>query len=136
MKALGTYTYVDEFDSKVVVEYSGKDKKQASMNINIDFDDLYSYFYSLYYEKYNANPSGLEWEMYQVSTLGDIADTVEEASRIDAETVWEMVEIFNSCSVDMQVEILFCLTDVVARHKKNSEENMLAKKLIDSLYSV
>lgn len=136
MKALGTYTYVDEFDSKVVVEYSGKDKKQASMNINVDFDDLYSYFYSLYYEKYNANPSDLEWEMYQVSTLGDIADIVEEASRIDAETVWEMVEIFNSCSVDMQVEILFCLTDVVARHKKNSEENMLARKLIDSLYAV
>ena len=136
MKALGTYTYVDEFDRKVVVEYSGKDKKQASMNINVDFDDLYSYFYSLYYEKYNANPSDLEWEMYQVSTLGDIADIVEEASRIDAETVWEMVEIFNSCSVDMQVEILFCLTDVVARHKKNSEENMLARKLIDSLYAV
>lgn len=56
--------YVDEFDSKVVVEYSGKDEKQASMNINIDFDDLYNYFYPLYYEKYNANPSNLEWEMY------------------------------------------------------------------------
>lgn len=129
-------TYADEFDNQVIVEYSGKDEKQASMNINIDFDDLYNYFYPLYYEKYNANPSDLEWEMYQVSTLGDIADIVEEASKIDAEVVWEMVEIFNSCSVDMQVEILFCLTDVVARHKKNSEENMLAKKLIDSLYSV
>lgn len=129
-------TYADEFDNQVIVEYSGEDEKQASMNINIDFDDLYNYFYPLYYEKYNANPSDLEWEMYQVSTLGDIADIVEEASKIDTETVWEMVEIFNSCSVDMQVEILFCLTDVVARHKKNSEENMLAKKLIDSLYSV
>lgn len=136
MKALGTYTYVDEFDSKVVVEYSGKDKKQASMNIDVDFDDLYNYFYSLYYEKYNANPSNLEWEMYQVSTLGDIAGIVEEASRIDAEVVWEMVEIFNSCSVDMQVEIIFSCADVVARHKKNSEENMLARKLIDKLDAV
>lgn len=134
MKALNAY--VDEFDNQVIVECFGEDGKQASMNINVDFDDLYSYFYSLYYDKYNANPSDLEWEMYQVSSLGDIADIVEEASRIDTETVWEMVKIFNSCSVDMQVEILFCLTDVVARHKKNSEENMLAKKLIDSLYSV
>ena len=134
MKALNAY--VDEFDNQVIVECFGEDGKQASMNINVDFDDLYSYFYSLYYDKYNANPSDLEWEMYQVSSLGDIADIVEEASKIDAEVVWEMVEIFNSCSVDMQVEILFCLTDVVARHKKNSEENMLAKKLIDSLYSV
>ena len=130
------HTYVDEFDNKIVVECFGEDKKQTYMDIDVDFDDLYNYFYSLYYEKYNANPSNLEWEMYQISTLGDIADVVEEASRIDAEVVWEMVEIFNSCSVDMQVEILFCLTDVVARHKKNSEENMLAKKLIDSLYSV
>lgn len=134
MKALNAY--VDEFDNQVIVECFGEDGKQASMNINIDFDDLYSYFYSLYYDKYNANPSDLEWEMYQVSTLGDIADIVEEASRINAEVVWEMVEIFNSCSVDMQVEILFCFTDVVAKHKKNSEENMLAKRLIDSLYSV
>lgn len=75
-------------------------------------------------------------DVHQVSTLGDIADIVEEASRIDAEVVWEMVEIFNSCSVDMQVEILFCLTDVVARHKKSSEENMLARKLIDKLDAV
>ena len=80
-------TYADEFDNQVIVEYSGKDEKQASMNINIDFDDLYNYFYPLYYEKYNANPSYLEWEMYQVSTLGDIADIVEEASKIDTETV-------------------------------------------------
>ena len=134
MKALNAY--VDEFDNQVIVECFGEDGKQASMNINVDFDDLYSYFYSLYYDKYNANPSDLEWEMYQVSSLGDIADIVEEASRIDTETVWEMVKIFNSCSVDMQVEILFCLTDVVARHKKNSEENMLAKKLIDKLDAV
>lgn len=130
------HTYVDEFDNKIVVECFGEDKKQTYMDIDVDFDDLYNYFYSLYYEKYNANPSNLEWEMYQVSSLGDIADMVEEASRIDAEVVWEMIKIFNSCSVDMQVEILFCLTDVVARHKKNSEENMLARKLIDSLYAV
>lgn len=130
------HTYADEFDNQVIVEYSGKDEKQASMNINIDFDDLYNYFYPLYYEKYNANPSDLEWEMYQVSTLGDIADIVEEASKIDAEVVWEMVEIFNSCSVDMQVEILFSLTDAVARHKKNSEENVLARSLIDKLDAV
>ena len=74
--------------------------------------------------------------MYQVSTLGDIADIVEEASRIDAEVVWEMVEIFNSCSVDMQVEIIFSCADVVARYKKSSEENMLARKLIDKLDAV
>ena len=130
------HAYVDEFDNKVVVECFGEDKKQTYMDIDVDFDDLYNYFYSLYYEKYNANPSNLEWEMYQVSTLGDIADMVEEASRIDAATVWEMVEIFNSCSVDMQVEIIFSCADVVARHKKSSEENMLARKLIDKLDAV
>lgn len=80
--------------------------------------------------------SNLEWEMYQVSTLGDIAGMVEEASRIDAETVWEMVKLFNSCSVDMQVEILFSCSDVVARRKKSSEENVLARKLIDKLDAV
>lgn len=130
------HTYVDEFDNKVVVECFGEDKKQTYMDIDVDFDDLYNYFYSLYYEKYNANPSNLEWEMYQVSTLGDIAGIVEEASRIDAATVWEMVEIFNSCSVDMQVEIIFSCADVVARYKKSSEENMLARKLIDKLDAV
>lgn len=130
------HTYVDEFDNKVVVEYPGEDEKQASMSIHIDFDDLYNYSYSLYYEKYTANPSNLEWEMYQISSLGDIAGIVEEASRIDAEVVWEMVEIFNGCSIDMQVEILFSCADVVARHKKSSEENTLARKLIDKLDAV
>lgn len=127
------HTYVDEFDSRIVVEYPGEDEKQAYMDIDVDFDDLYNYFYSLYYEKYNANPSNLEWEMYQISTLGDIAGIVEEASRIDAETVWGMIKIFNSCSVDMQVEIIFSCADAVARHKKSSEENTLARKLIDKL---
>lgn len=130
------HTYVDEFDSRIVVEYPGEDEKQAYMDIDVDFDDLYNYFYSLYYEKYKANPSNLEWEMYQVSTLGDIADIVEEASRIDAETVWGMIKIFNSCSVDMQVEIIFSCVDAVARHKKSSEENTLARKLIDKLDAV
>lgn len=130
------HTYVDEFDNRIVVEYPGEDEKQASMDIDVDFDDLYNYFYSLYYEKYNANPSNLEWEMYQISSLGDIAGIVEEASRIDAEVVWEMVEIFNGCSIDMQVEILFSCADVVARHKKSSEENTLARKLIDKLDAV
>lgn len=130
------HTYVDEFDNKIVVECFGEGKKQTYMDIDVDFDDLYNYFYSLYYEKYNANPSNLEWEMYQISSLGDISGIVEEASRIDAETVWEMIKLFNSCSVDMQVEILFSCADVVARHKKSSEENMLARKLIDKLDAV
>lgn len=130
------HTYVDEFDSKIVVEYPGEDDKQAYMDIHIDFDDLYNYSYSLYYEKYTANPSNLEWEMYQISSLGDIAGIVEEASRIDAEVVWEMVKLFNNCSVDMQVEILFSCADVVARHKKISKENTLARKLIDKLDAV
>lgn len=130
------HTYVDEFDNKVVVEYPGEDENQEYMDIDVDFDDLYNYFYSLYYERYKANPSNLEWEMYQISSLGDIASIVEEASRIDAETVWEMVKIFNNCSIDMQVEILFSCADVVARHKKSSEENTLARKLIDKLDAV
>ena len=53
------HTYVDEFDNKVVVECFGEDKNQAYMDIDVDFDDLYNYFYSLYYEKYNANPCDL-----------------------------------------------------------------------------
>lgn len=126
---------VDEFDKQVIVYSSQEDEREAYMDIDVDFDDLCGYFYSLYYEKYEANPSKLEWKMYQVSSIVDIIHITEKASKIDAETVWAMIKIFNSCSVDMKAEILFCFADVAAEHKKSNEGNMLAKKLIDSLYS-